>query len=169
MAKQDDPILSRIIKLLNEHGPKELKGRYGIGDPGVINKSQLQKPMAFVSYETQEFSMSSAFELGNRLPIAIDVVVDMTKDFGQGLNAYSHSSVIEFAAGRNKDFSVREDSVVGALRSHQDMTENDDDLQLFLDVETPTRVEFDYQNRDKGLVTAEAVVHFTVGVNQLLM
>lgn len=168
MKNNDDPVLKRIKSLLNEHGPKELRGRYGTGDPGIINKSQLAQPMAFVSYEDQGFDMSASHELGSEMPIVIDVVHDMTKDFGQGLNATSHLAVVDLACGRNKDFSLRDDSIVGVLRNHQDMSQTEDNLQLFLDVGKKTTVEFDYQNRDKGLVTAEARIKFTLTTEQIL-
>lgn len=168
-GKYKDPILERIKKVLNEHGPAELKGRYGIGDPGVVNKSQLSKPMAFISYENINIAVDTNAEDKSSLPIVIDVVYDMTKDFGQGLNAFSHLSVVEYVYAQNPDFTIKDDCIVGVLREHSDLTENEDSIQLFLDLQEPMRVEFDYQNRDKGLVTAEAVVHFTVSKNQLFM
>lgn len=162
-----DPILTRIKEVLDRDGPKELKGRYGFGDPGQVNKSQLAQPMAFISYEDQSFMDNTSAELESTLPVVINVVVDMTKDFGQGLDAYSHMQVTNIACGRNANFSLREDSIVGALRKNQDLSKTEDDLQLYLDPQTPTRVEFDYQNRDKGVVTAEALIHFTVTNDQL--
>lgn len=163
----NDPILERIRKILDKDGPRELRGRYGLGDPGQVNKSQLAQPMAFISYENQDIMDATSGEIESTLPIMVDIVVDMTRDFGQGLNAVSHNTVVDLAAGRDKTFAIRDDSVVGALRKNADMSTPDGTLQLFLDVRTPTRVEFDYQNRDKALVTAEAVVHFTVLTSQL--
>lgn len=168
MAKYKDPVLERVKEWMNEHGPKELRGRYGVGDPGVVNKAQLARPMAFISYEDQSFAMSASHELGSTMPIVIDVVHDMTKDFGQGLDATSHLAVTELACGRNADFSVGEDSIVGVLRNHQDLSKTEDSLQLFVDLATTTTVEFDYQNRDKGLVTAEARVRFALTTEQIL-
>ncbi len=165
MARYKDPILNRIKEILDRDGPKELKGKYGIGDPGVVNKSQL--PMCFISYEAQSLIDSTSAEWQSTLPIIVNVVYDMSRDFGQGLNATSHSSLIELVCGRNDDFTIRDDSILGALRKNQDMTAEGDTYQLFIDVGTPTDIDFDYQNRNKGLVTAEAVVRFRVITSQL--
>ena len=51
MAKYVDPILKQIKDILEKDGPAILRGRYGYGDPVVINKSQLTRPMAFISFD----------------------------------------------------------------------------------------------------------------------
>lgn len=168
MAKRKDPILERVKEIMNEHGPTELKGRYGVGDPGIVNKSQLARPMAFISYQEQALDMSASHEMESTLPISIDIVYDMTKDFGQGMDAVSHQAVTELACGRDDDFSIREDTVAGVLMYNQDLSKPTDVMQLYLDPETPIQVEFDYQTRDKGLVTAEAIVNFNLKTNQIL-
>lgn len=168
MNNYKDAILERVKEVLNTHGSTELKGRYGIGDPGVVNKSQLSKPMAFISYEEQSLDMDASHEMESTLPVVIDIVCDMTRDFGQGLDAKGHQRVISLACGRNDDFSIREDSVSGVFMHHQDLTKNGDPMQLFVDPATPIQVELDYQTRDKGLVTAEAIVHLTLKTNQLI-
>lgn len=167
MAIYKDPILQRIKEVLQEDGPKELKDRYSFGDPGAVNKADVQQPRCFISYDVQNVQDSASGELQTTANIVVNVVYDMTRDHGQGMDNFSHMSVVNLTAGRDENFALREDSILGALRKNQDMTDNDDMRQLYIDVGTPTVVEFDALPRNHGLVTAEGVVRFTVIANQL--
>lgn len=164
MAKYVDPILKMIVAILDKDGPADLKGRYGYGDPVVVNKSQLTKPIAFVSFDT-EYSVSdtASAEIGSDMPIVIDVVTDMTRDFGQGLNAKSHLELIRLVCGRNDDLTLMKDSIIGALRANQDPGQ-----RVWINAGERTTVEFEGTPRDKGLVTAEALVRFTVKHSQFV-
>lgn len=162
MVKYVDPILQKIKEILDKEGPVALRGRYGFGDPVIINKSQLAKPLAFLSYgDDYEVHDSAGGEIETNATVNVCVVVDMTKDFGQGMNARSHLELVELVAGRNKDMTLKRNSVLGALRANEDPGE-----RLWIDAGTQTTIEFDATPRDKGLVTAEAVVRFTVKHSQ---
>lgn len=163
-----DPILVRIREVLEKDGPRELVGRYSFGDPGAVNKSDVEQPRCFISYDTQSVQDSATGMIQTVSNIIVNVVYDMTRDHGQGMDNYSHMSVVELVTGRTDDFALRTDSIVGALRKNQDMSDDDDMRQLYIDVGTPTEVEFDALPRNHGLVTAEGIVHFTVISNQLI-
>ncbi len=162
MAKYVDPILKKIKEILDKEGPTVLRGRYGYGDPVVVNKSQLAKPLAFLSYDTDyEVHDSAGGEIETNATVALCVVVDMTKDFNQGMDVRSHLELIELVAGRNDDMTLRDDSLLAALRANEDPGD-----RLWIDAGTQTTIEFDAVPRDKGLVTAEAIIRFTVKHSQ---
>lgn len=162
MARYIDPILKKVKDILDKDGPAVLRGRYGYGDPVVVNKSELSKPIAFISYDTDyEVHDSAGGEVETNAIVAICVVVDMTRDFNQGMDVRSHLELVDLVAGRNVDLTLKKTSIMGALRANEDPGE-----RLWIDAGTQTTIEFDAVPRDKGLVTAEAIVRFTVKHSQ---
>lgn len=165
IVNYEDPIAEAIKAVLNEHGPAILKGRYGIGDPVVVNKSQLKKPMAFITFEghTVGEPTNSHLQITGRL--VINLVNDMTQDFGQGLNAKSHMALVGTMIGMELDgdfYRLKPDSIVGALRSHQDLGHG-----LRLSLGQTDEIEYDAMSRGKGIVTNEAVLNTTATVQVL--
>lgn len=163
MARYQDPVLAKIRDVLNAFGPQTLKNRYGFGDPLVVNQSEL--PMAFISYDTQEIGDFTSAELQSAMHIVINVVYDLKRDFGQGLsNVESHMSIVDFLSGRNPDYSLKTDSIIGALRAHQDL-----DTKLWIDVGTLSEVDYGVglEKRGPGIYTAEGVLRFTVINHQI--
>jgi hypothetical protein len=163
MAHYDDPILRKIIDVLEADGPAELKGRYNTSDPGVVNKSQLAKPMVFVTYDYQGVMDTAGGEIGTTLRVMINVVVDMTKDFYQGLNATAHMRATGLAIGRDSEtFDILSNSIMGALRKNQELASN-----LWIDVGSITEVEPDSIPRGKGIITSEMLIRVNVRHEQL--
>lgn len=164
MAQYVDPILKLIKDILDKEGPEVLRGRYGYGDPGIVSKSQIGRGIAFLSFDTDYTVHDSAGgEIESNMPIALCVVVDMTRDFNQGADARSHSELVDLVAGRNPDMTLKRNSIIGALRANQDPNH---DERLWIDAGERTTIEFDAVPRDKGIVTAEAIVRFTVKHSQ---
>jgi hypothetical protein len=163
MAKYEDPVLVAIRDMLNEHGPKELKNHYGLGDPLVVNQSEL--PMAFISFDVQDIGDVTNAEIQSDMRIVINVVYDLKRDFGQGMsNVESHMSVVNFLTGRNPDFTLKTDSILGALMAHEDLAE-----KLWINLDTVSEVDYGVglEKRGPGIYTAEGVVRFTVKNHQL--
>lgn len=167
MAQNDykDPILEAIIKVLNDHGPALLKGRYGTGDPVTVNKSQLKRPMAFLTFEGHTVAEPTNSHLQITGSLGINLVTDMMQDFGQGLDAKSHMSLVGLMIGMELDgdfYRLKPDSIVGALRSHQDLGHG-----LRLSLGQADEIEYDAMSRGKGIVTTEAMLN-TIATVQVL-
>ncbi len=163
MAKYEDPVLVALRNMLNEHGPKDLKNRYGLGDPLVVNQSQL--PMAFISFDTQDIGDVTNAEIQSDMNVVINVVYDLKRDFGQGVsNVESHMSIVDFITGRNPDYSLKVDSILGALMAHQDLDE-----KLWINIDSLSEVDYGVglEKRGPGIYTAEGIVRFTVKNHQL--
>lgn len=157
-----DPIAEAIKKVLNDHGPALLKGRYGTGDPAVMSKSQLAKPMAFITFEGHSIGEPSNSHLQITGSIVINLVTDMTQDFGQGLDAKSHMSLVDLMVGMTfdgDDYYLKPDSIVGTLRSHHDLGHG-----LLLSLGQNDEIEYDAMTRGKGIVTSEAVLRTTATI-----
>lgn len=158
MPRYKDPVLQKIIDLMEAHGPAELKGRWGIGES--MNLSAGSLPQAFVSYDTVQITDASSGTIEFSNNVVITVVVDMKGEFQSPVsNVESHNQVIELIARRDEDLKIRTDSIVGCLREHQDVTPN-----LWIDDGMPTMIDYGIgiEKRGPGIVTAEASVHFVV-------
>lgn len=149
----EDPILAKIRDKLENFGPKELKGKYYLGEPIIINKSQL--PVCFIAYESHVIADDSSHSIEMRSTVAISVAVDLTASFNAG-NKRSGSQMLltNLICGRNSDFSMKKDCIVGVLRKMQD--ENQDDL--IIDLGTDTFVEYGIGERGNNIFTDEAII-----------
>ena len=153
-----DPILVKIRDTLNQFGPKQLKDRYYFGDPIVVNQSLL--PVCFISYDKQTITDVTMSELESRLPVVLNVVYDMKRDMMQALdNIEGHMSLVDIIVGRNSDYSLKKDSILGALRAHQDL-----DTNLWIDVGSSSEADFGVgpEKRGPGIYTAEGVLRIQV-------
>lgn len=163
MARYEDPVLVKVREILNTHGPRELKNKYGLGDPIVVNESQL--PMAFISFDTQTVRVYTNAEIESKMNVVINVVYNIKRDFGQQLsNIEGHMSLVNLLSGRDSDYSLKVDSIMGALRAHEEL-----DSKLWIDVGTLSEVDYGVglEKRGPGIYTAEGVLRFTVMNQQL--
>lgn len=164
MGRYSDPILQKIVKLMNEHGPRELEKRWGVGDPIVVSAGSL--PRAFIQYDNAVFSDASNAETNTDSAIVINVVVDMKKEFGSPKNKVeSHEQVVDMIQRRGDDVKISAESIVGCLLKYQD------DLgdKCWVNIGNP--IETDYgigiEKRGPGIMTAEGLVRFTVTHQQI--
>ena len=89
----------------------------------------------------------------------------MTQDFGQGLDAKSHMSLVGLMIGMELDgdfYRLKPDSIVGALRSHQDLGHG-----LRLSLGQADEIDYDAMSRGKGIVTTEAMLNTIATVQEL--
>lgn len=160
--KYQDSILMKIKEILEKDGPKELKGRYDFGEPIVVSKSQLKKPSAFIYYgDSYEIHDSAGGEIETNAEVQVCVVIDMSRQFTQDMNVRSHLELVDLVAGRKSDMVLKKNTIVEALRANEDPGE-----RLWIDAGTLTQIEFDNIPRENGIVTAEAIVKFTVKHSQ---
>ena len=160
----NDPILKKIVEILNLYGPVKFKNRWTTGDALSIPKEAL--PRGFVAYSSENISDIAAGTLRDNAEIVISVAVDATKEFSSPTTrADSHEQVVEAIAGKNSDYSFKSDSVVGCLRAHQDL---DVEQNLYIEVGSETTIEYGLglEKRGPGVVTAEGVLRFRITHDQ---
>ncbi len=165
-AKYEDPILRKLKDLLDEYGPKELRGRWSIGDS--LNLSAGSLPRGFISYDAVEIDNTSNATIREMSAVVISVAVDMKKEFNSSVDrSDSHEQVIALIAARNEDLSFKNESVVGCLMKHQDL---DSSQNLWINTDGAT-TEVDYgvgiEKRGPGIVTAEGLVRIMITHDQL--
>lgn len=159
----EDPILAKIRDMLDAHGPKELRGRYYLGDPMIINKSDL--PRAFISYERQDVVDDASHSIETHSIVVIDVAYDLTKDFNRSArHSGSHTALAKVICGRDENYKLLDNTVLAVLRRFQDS--QDDALRI--DLGTPTQVEYVVDERGNNVFTNEALVRFVVRTHEFV-
>ena len=153
----EDPILAKVRDLLNKYGPDELKGRYYIGDTFIVNKSNL--PLGFISYERHDVVDSSSHFIETTSNILITIAVDLTKDFTlTNKRSGSQLNLVKMMCGRDKDYKLLEDTILGVLRRFQDENTG----ALLIDLGNPTQIEYRIGERGENVFTNEVTLRFTV-------
>lgn len=154
-----DPILAKLISYLNAEGPAALKGKYYQSDPvQVVNESSL--PAVFVTKDTTSIANVTNAEDEAVMPIAINVVADLKKDFNQAFNNLSSSSTLyEWMEARNADYTLRSDSILFVLRKYQQL-----DRKLWINVKAPLKASYGIglQKRGPGIYTVEGVIRIEI-------
>lgn len=159
--KYEDPILRRVKELLNTHGPKELRGRWSIGDS--LNLPANSLPHGFITYDAVEINNDSNMVMQGKNSIVVSVAVDMKREFNSPTDrADSHEQVVAFIAARDDDLSFADDSIIGCLLKYQDL-----DMTRNLWINTDGAIaEVDYgvglEKRGPGIMTAEGLVRFQI-------
>ncbi len=164
--RYQDPILRKIKKLMDEQGPKDLRGRWAIGDSMNLPAGAL--PRGFISYDTELVRDIANTELRDNCSIVITVAVDMKRELQVPTDrSESHEQVVGYLAGKDPDtFQFKRDSIIGVLRGNQDL---DIGHNLWIEVGTETEVDYGVgvEKRGPGIVTAEGLIRFQLTHDQL--
>lgn len=163
----EDPILRKIRDLLDESGPEELRGRWTIGDSLNIPKNIL--PHGFIALDSSNHSRDANAEVRTTFEVLITVAVDMQNEFNTPTDrSESHERVVSLMEGRNEDYTVSENSVLGCLLKHRDL---DPEQNLLIDVGDEGDFDADYgigaEKRGAGIVTAEGLMRVRVTLDQI--
>jgi hypothetical protein len=151
-----DPTLMKVIEMLNQSGPVKLKNKYSIGDPIVVSQGAL--PRCFIQYDRTVVGFSDMSTLLKTKSILLNVVLDMKRDLNNPItDVLNFNELADIVMGEDKNYKLRENVIVGALLS-QDFGELAIDLSNNVEVEYGIGVE----RRGKGIVTAEALVRFSL-------
>ena len=162
-----DPILKKIVDLMDAEGPKELKGRWSVGDSLAVPKGTL--PRAFISYDRTAVSDIAQGELRTIYNVVITVAVDMTREFSVAVGrSDAHLMVVEFLEAKDPDsLLLKNDSILGVLRKNQDLGA---EQNLWIETGTETTVEYGVgiEKRGVGIMTAEGVLRFAITHDQVI-
>lgn len=153
-----DPIIAKIITMLNTNGPSKLKGRYINGDVLLPNKSEL--PMCYITKDQVIAQPADNMEDEHLHLLVATVVLDWTKDLKGAYDMVAGMSELwDFCEGRGDDYQMRSDTLLYQLRNSQQLDE-----KLWLGVGTPVQINYGMgiARRGPGIFSMEAVLRFTV-------
>lgn len=159
----EDPILAKLRNLLNEHGPKDLRNKYYLGDPMVVDKSSL--PMCFISYERQSVIDDASYSIETHSTVLINVAYDLTRDFNSmAKRSGSHMALVKMICGRDSKNKLLPETILSVLRQFQD--EQSD--ELIIDLGSQTEIEYVVSERGGSVFTNEALIRFTVRTRDMV-
>lgn len=157
MKNYEDPILAKVRDLLNIYGPNELKNKYYLGDPMLVNKSDL--PMAFISYEKHDVIDDASHSIETHSTVIIDIAYDLTKDFNRASKTSgSQMALVEMICGRDENYRLLDDTILAVLRRFQDSQDD----SLVIDLGNSAQIEYVIGERGNSVFTNEALIRFTV-------
>lgn len=158
-----DPIITKLIEVLEAEGPKQLKGRYYLGDPLVVPKSVL--PAAFITKDTTVIDAETNAEDRSEITYVINVVYDLTRDFGSASkDGGSTNALYEVMEARDEHYNIAPGAICYVLRAHEQL-----DDQLWFSPGTTVEPSYGVgvEKRGAGLYSVEAVVKVTLRHIQL--
>lgn len=157
MKNYEDPILAKMRDLLNTYGPDELKNKYYLGDPMLVNKSDL--PMAFISYEKHDIIDDASHSIETHSTVIIDVAYDLTKDFNRASKTSgSQMALVKMICGRDENYRLLDNTILAVLRRFQDSQDD----SLIIDLGNSAQIEYVIGERSNSVFTNEALIRFTV-------
>lgn len=156
-----DPVLAKIRDLLEKDCPQQLRGKFWIGEPVSVAKSDL--PLCFINYKNQRVEDSASFEIETVAGVNITVCYDLTRDWNSlNKNSANHNALTRIMAGRDKNLNFLPDSIVGILMRNQDLG-----ARMNLNLGAPLNMEYGYMERGEGIFTAELSLGLEVRVREL--
>jgi len=111
-----DPVISRVIKLLNLYGPAELKNRYYQGD--IIMPARSIMPFCSIAIDTESIQSADSMEDLAVIPLIFTVVVATTTDIKSFDLASGTTKLYELFVARNADYSLRSDCIAYVIRKY---------------------------------------------------
>ena len=162
MAKiYKDPIIKRLITVLNAEGPPALKNRYYYGDPIMVAKSVL--PACFITKDETLITAETNMEDRNAVRLVLNVVYDLTRDFNKSLEQITGAnSLYEMMEGRDATtYNLLPNTIAYVLRKYQTL---DGSGKLWIDIDTETSVDYGVrlEQRGPGIYTVEGVISCVV-------
>ena len=154
-----DPIIQRIITLLEKNGPPELRQKYVYGriyyDP---NRKDL--PLVSIGNGRERLGRRKTRGSEHDIELAVSVITAWTHDLSRGWNVEKGFATLKQLVGaRQADYNFTDTCIMGVLDANKRL-EADKNLYILNDIEADYR---DRPNiRGRNVYTVEATVSFTV-------
>lgn len=155
-----DPVIQRLIDVLEENGPIELRGKYHHGDVMVPAKSDL--PMVTIARDRTRITQASDLEDDNIMPLVINVLYDYTQDLTNDFNVQAGvTSLYRLVEERDPtNYRLKENTIGWVLRQKQQLGP-----KLFLAVGPNEALDIDYglgvERRGPGIFSVESVIRIS--------
>lgn len=165
MAVQEyrDPLLTKLIKMLEANGPKELVGHYVQGDVLAPNRSEL--PVVSIARQGTIVKSGGTMQDVHTSAIVMAVIYDWTQDLDQSFDLVRGSTALyRLIEERNDDYSAKENTLVYALRAFQKLHDN-----VFISIrDEGLRVDYGlgWEKRGSNIFSVEGILRFNIELTQ---
>lgn len=164
-----DPILEKLITMLEENGPEELVGHYIYGDTLAPKKDDL--PIVSVAREETRVTSDGTMQDVHTTAIVLAVIVDWTEGLDQSFDlTRGTQQLYELLEKRETDptsenyYAVLEGTLVHALRANQKLDNN-----LYISIRDEGLL-VDYglgwEKRGDNIFSAEGILRFNIELTQ---
>ena len=153
-----DPVIKKIIEVLEKEGPQKLKGKYCHGD--VLLAPNNQMPFCSVAIDNEAINSGDSMEDINVIPLVLTVVTSATKEIKTHDIMTGTNTLYEIIVARNEDYSLREDCLAYVLRKHAQLDE-----KFFIAInDAPMTADFGigFERRGAGMYSVEGTLRITV-------
>lgn len=159
-----DPIIAKVISILDAEGPSELRGRYSQGDPGILPpRSQL--PLCFVSMDPEgEIKNITNAEDETNMKLTFNIVYNVSRDLGQAFDVTAGEGILDLMIGRNADYTLKTSSILAVLRKYQGLGN-----RLWIGLRDPIQIDggMSFGKRGVEQYAREGIIRATVTHHQL--
>lgn len=161
MAAYRDPVIGKLIAVLNSEGPAMLKGRYFYGDPLTLPpRSAL--PACFISRDNTTIGNATNAEDESNMVMILTVAMDSTVNFTNFDSIGAANNLYDVLEGRNADYTLKSTSITYVLRKHKVL-----DTKLWINLRNPLTVDYGINQRPPGTYSIEGNIKFQVTHHQL--
>ena len=158
MSAYRDPVVQKVIDLLDSAGPSKLRGRYINGD--VLQPGRSELPLCYIAKDGTSVSPATNMEDEHRISLVATIILDWTQDLGEAYDIVAGTpELYEFCEGRGSDYQLLADTLLYQLRRSQQL-----DAKLWIGVGTPVEISYGIgvDRRGPGSFSVEALIRFTV-------
>lgn len=152
-----DPIISKVIEVLNATGPSKLEGRYIHGDVLLPNKGDL--PICYVTKDQVTAAPANSMEDEHQQLMVATVILDFTGDLNEAYDMVAGvSELFEMCEARDEQYRLKENSLLYVLRKNQQIDNN-----FWLGVGSAVQINYGMgvERRGPGIFSIEATIRFT--------
>ena len=165
-----DPILKKLIDMLETEGPAELAGHYIYGDTLAPPRSRL--PIVSVARDTSRVGSDGTMQDRRTHTITMAIIVDYTKDLNESFDLSRGTTtlyrLIEESYEDETDpnyLAVKPKTIVYALRNNLKLADN-----LFISIRNDDELSIDYklgiEKRGSGIWSVEGILRFSMESTQ---
>jgi len=162
-----DPIITKLISVFEELGPKELKGKYYYGSLFALPQNQNVLPAVFIHERRDQGSAEGINRDKSRKTYQVNVSVEMKKDWLRSTKVVeAHMELQRYLCGMDENYDWLPDSFMSIIRAHQVL---DGEKKLYIDLDTITDATVlpGVEARGTGIFTYEGMIQFQVRHNQV--
>lgn len=162
-----DPIITKLIEVFEQYGPKELKGKYYYGSLYALPQNQNVLPAVFIHERRDQGLAKSIDRDESRKSYQVSVSVEMKKDWLRSTKVVeAHMDLQRYLCGMDENYDWLPDSFMSIIRAHQVL---DGEKKLYIDLDTLTDATIlpGVEARGVGIFTYEGMIQFQVRHNQL--
>lgn len=159
MSSYRDPVIDKIIKVLEANGPRVLKGRYMNGD--VLNPQKRQLPLCYIAKDQVMTQPANNMEDEHLVLLVATVILDTATNIKDAYDIVQGvPDLWEICEKRDPEtYELLPNTLLYQLHNSQQVAH-----KFWLGIGTPVQINYGMgvERRGPGIFSIEATIRFTV-------